>query len=439
MAKSPSEPITMPSSGRWDWNDETKTLEFIRFEAKEEVKEKKKTNTSKSQGQSRKPLEKWQTNTVRPAQLEAFKTSIKHSQMDCVTIQDVKLAAVCLLHKNDRFPIPPRFLSMLKSKELDELLANLLLYFSCYFEKRALEEKPSFVIAGPSLLSDSETQMTAKLELAQRQLAVCYFRLQLKLLPHQHQISDRIRMSLNASIDRDMQLNECLLSFYSYAAWVTFERRGLKGIRMEIGRLFGSNMFNPALNESKKGSKDQESSQKSQSKVLNSRQTSLSNWKSNRLPPMNKIITQRSPLMVSLLPTPQEKAPHLFERFRGPKVPSTEDCDSEAVMEELKEQLKEQLKSLSFGILGKPLSQFSSETLKPQEGPSEEETENEEDEGSNSEVVSADPRGLIRSNKTSLTGQRSLTTAADRRMRSSRADLVSRATTEALSSDTEYI
>lgn len=95
--------------------------------------------------------------------------------------------------------------------------------------------------------------------------------------------------------------------------------------------------------------------------------------------------------------------------------------------------------AFSFGILGKPLSQFSSETLKPQEGPSEEETENEEDEGSNSEVVSADPRGLIRSNKTSLTGQRSLTTAADKHMRSSRADLVSRATTEALSSDTEYI
>ncbi|XP_026051384.1 protein phosphatase 1 regulatory subunit 36 isoform X2 [Carassius auratus] len=431
MAKSPSEPITMPSSGRWDWNDETKTLEFIRFEAKEEVKEKKKTNTSKSQEQSRKPLEKWQTNTVRPAQLEAFKTSLKRSLMECVTIQDVKLAAVCLLHKNDRFPIPPRFLSLLKSKELDELLAKLLLYFSCYFEKKALEEKPTFVIAGPSLLSDSEMQMNAKLELAQRQFAVCYFSLQLKLLPHQHQISDRIRMSLNASIDRDMQLNECLLRFYSYAAWVTFERRGLKGIRMEIGRLFGSNVFNPAPNESKNEWKDQESSQKSPSKFLNSRQTSLNTWKSNRLPPLNKIITQRSPLMVSLLPTPQEKAPHLFERSRGPQVPSTEDSDSEAVMEELKEQLKEQL---SFGILGRPLSQFSPETLKPQESPSEEETENEEDEGSNSKVVSADPRVLI---KTSVTGQRSLTTAADKRMHSSRADLVSRATTEAVSSDTE--
>ncbi|KAK2873125.1 hypothetical protein Q8A67_023022 [Cirrhinus molitorella] len=437
MAKSPAEPITMPSSGRWDWNDETKTLEFIRFEAKEEVKEKKKTNTSKSQEQSRKPLEKWQKNTVRPAQLDAFKTSIKRSQTEYVTIQNVKLAAVCLLQKNDRFPIPPRFLSLLKSEELDELLANLLLYFSCYFEKKALEEKPTFVIAGASLLSDSEMQMTAKLELAQRQLAVCYFRLQMKLLPHQQQISDRVRMSLNASIDRDMQLNECLLRFYSYAVWVTFERRGLRGIRMETGWLFGSNMFNPTLNESKKGSKVQESLQMSQSKVLNSRQTSLNNRKSNSLPPLNKIINQHSPLMVSLLPTPQEMASHLFGRFRGPKPPSTEHRDSETVIEGLREQLKEQLKSLSFGILGRPLSLFSSETLKPHEGQSEEETENEEDEGSNSDVVSADTGAHIRSNKTSVAGQRSHTTTTDKRMRSSRADLASRATTEAVSSDTE--
>lgn len=94
--------------------------------------------------------------------------------------------------------------------------------------------------------------------------------------------------------------------------------------------------------------------------------------------------------------------------------------------------------AFSFGILGKPLSQFSSETLKPQGGSIEEETENEEDEGTNSDVVSADPHAVhIRSNKTSVTGQRSLTTATDKRMRSSRADLVSRATTEAVSSDTE--
>lgn len=93
--------------------------------------------------------------------------------------------------------------------------------------------------------------------------------------------------------------------------------------------------------------------------------------------------------------------------------------------------------AFSFGILGKPLSQFSSETLKPHGGQSEEETENEEDEGSNSDVVKADPRVHIRSNKTSVAGQRSLTTTTDKCMRSNRADLVSRATTEAVSSDTE--
>ncbi|KAL0162038.1 hypothetical protein M9458_041434, partial [Cirrhinus mrigala] len=62
---------------------------------------------------------------------------------------------------------------------------------------------------------------------------------------------------------------------------------------------------------------------------------------------------------------------------------------------------------------------------------------NEEDEGSNNDVVNADPQVHIRSNKTSVAGQRSLITTTDKRMRSSRADLVSRATTEAVSSDTE--
>lgn len=57
--------------------------------------------------------------------------------------------------------------------------------------------------SGPSLLSDSETQITAKLELAQRQLAVCYFRLQLKLLPHQHQISDRSEQCLIAYLPKN--------------------------------------------------------------------------------------------------------------------------------------------------------------------------------------------------------------------------------------------
>lgn len=82
------------------------------------------------------------------------------------------------------------------------------------------------------------------------------------------------------------------------------------------------------------------------------------------------------------------------------------------------------------------MSQFSSKTLKPQEGQSEDE-EDEGDEGNDGEVENPDPQVHIRSRKTSVTGQRSLTTTADGHICSRRDDLASRATTEAVSSDTE--
>lgn len=81
------------------------------------------------------------------------------------------------------------------------------------------------------------------------------------------------------------------------------------------------------------------------------------------------------------------------------------------------------------------MSQFSSESLKLQGSQSEGEMEDEEDDGMNSAVANNDSRVRIRSGKTSVAGQRLMTT--DRRSRSSRADLVSRATTEGVNSDTE--
>ncbi|CAM4673348.1 unnamed protein product [Leuciscus chuanchicus] len=253
--------------------------------------------------------------------------------------------------------------------------------------------------------SGNERRTADRLDLALRQLGLSYSRLLLMS-------ADGFKVS---STHSDILLDECLYSFCSYAVWVSFERRGLKGVRVEIGRLFRSDSFNSAL--------------KDQSEDVEPRRTALNNRKSERRPALSKILTQCSPLMASLLPTPQENAPHLFRRFRRGKLPSTERSDSENLLEGLKQQLK----SLSFGILGKPLSQFSSKTLKPQEGQSEE----EEDEGNDSDLVNPNPHVHIKSRKTSVTGQRLLTTTADRHIRSRRVDLVSRATTEVVSSDTE--
>lgn len=72
-------------------------------------------------------------------------------------------------------------------------------------------------------------------------------------------------------------VSQCLLSFCGYSAWVTFERRDLKGIQIEIGRLFRSDTFNPALRteseECDEKQKDQESCQnEGQSEVMSPRQ-----------------------------------------------------------------------------------------------------------------------------------------------------------------------
>ncbi|XP_069032791.1 uncharacterized protein [Embiotoca jacksoni] len=78
--------------------------------------------------------------------------------------------------------------------------------------------------------------------------------------------------------------------------------------------------------------------------------------------------------MVSLLPSPKEQSPHLFlgswARSRTPL--QAERCDTEA----LAEQLDQQLASVSFGILGKPLGQFSHGTLTPR---GEEKSDGDED------------------------------------------------------------
>ncbi|XP_067280262.1 protein phosphatase 1 regulatory subunit 36 [Pseudorasbora parva] len=392
------------------WSAETPGLDFTSCEAQEEVKDKRDPQPSAYQEQIRRHLEKWQKNTATPAHLAAFESSVRRSQNTHVTLQEVKLAALCLLQENEGYPVPRRFLTLLKSKELDVFLADLLLYFSCFFEKRAVQKRPKSLMGEDSV---SERRALERLDLALQQLGLSYSRLLLGEAPALPRLMacDRFKVS---STHSDIQLGECFYSFCSYAVWVTFERRGLKRIRVEIGRLFRSDSFNSALNDPD-----------DQSEEAEPRRTALNNRRSARRPARNKILTQCSPLMVSLLPSPLENAP--LRDIRWGQLPSTASWDPEALMEELKQQLK----SLSFGILGKPLSQFSGMTLKPQDGPSEE----EEDEGNGGDGVNPDPHTPNRI--TSVRGQRSLTTTAEGRSRSSRAALVSRATTEAMSSDTE--
>uniref|UniRef100_A0AAZ3STL2 Protein phosphatase 1 regulatory subunit 36 n=1 Tax=Oncorhynchus tshawytscha TaxID=74940 RepID=A0AAZ3STL2_ONCTS len=442
--------ISIPPPGRWNWNDETQALEFISFSTSVEVKDKrKKTKPVNFQDlASKRPERQTQSSakrggqssrkTVGPAQLNAYKSSVKRGQRDYVTIEDVKQVALSLLQENDALPIPLCFLSVLKSRELDEFLAALLLYLSCYFERKSLEKKPKPLMAEQSITEKQVMAETlAKVELAQKQLAFCYSSLVLGLgLSQQHHMAcGRSRVSLTY---KDRQLYECLYSFFCYVAWVTFSRKDLRGIQEEVGRLLRSDTFNPALRTRIDATEDslaQDSSTKegqTEPKVHTQSHNAPEQRKSQRRPALSKMVAQRSPVMVSLLPYPREEAPHLFCRYRPRKQSQAKLCNPETLMEELKEQLA----SVSFGILGKPLSQFSCTTLMPQGANNEDEEEEEDDEEDDDDEE--DSGVHVQSSKNTFVAQRPVASAVDQRGSLSRANtVISRATTEGVSSDTE--
>uniref|UniRef100_A0AAZ3QP00 Protein phosphatase 1 regulatory subunit 36 n=1 Tax=Oncorhynchus tshawytscha TaxID=74940 RepID=A0AAZ3QP00_ONCTS len=450
MPKPQKETISIPPPGRWNWNDETQALEFISFSTSVEVKDKrKKTKPVNFQDlASKRPERQTQSSakrggqssrkTVGPAQLNAYKSSVKRGQRDYVTIEDVKQVALSLLQENDALPIPLCFLSVLKSRELDEFLAALLLYLSCYFERKSLEKKPKPLMAEQSITEKQVMAETlAKVELAQKQLAFCYSSLVLGLgLSQQHHMAcGRSRVSLTY---KDRQLYECLYSFFCYVAWVTFSRKDLRGIQEEVGRLLRSDTFNPALRTRIDATEDslaQDSSTKegqTEPKVHTQSHNAPEQRKSQRRPALSKMVAQRSPVMVSLLPYPREEAPHLFCRYRPRKQSQAKLCNPETLMEELKEQLA----SVSFGILGKPLSQFSCTTLMPQGANNEDEEEEEDDEEDDDDEE--DSGVHVQSSKNTFVAQRPVASAVDQRGSLSRANtVISRATTEGVSSDTD--
>ncbi|XP_076865199.1 protein phosphatase 1 regulatory subunit 36 isoform X2 [Brachyhypopomus gauderio] len=402
MSKLQNETVSAPPTGRWRWNDETQELEPTCYSTSVETKEKRKNEKSSTyQDHFRNHLEKISRrkissrggrsamkNTAGFAMQNALKATLKRSQRDSVTIDHIKHVAVTLVQEKECLPIPPCFLDVIQSREMDEFLASLLLYLSCHLERKSLEERPKTLM-----------------------------------------------MSRVSSTYRDRHLYECLYSFFCYVAWVTFGRQDLKGIQAEIGYLFRSDAFNPALRAQGAEPEGEEEEPVTTQKEGQSecRQAVTHNRKSQRWPALSGIVTRRSPVMVSFLPSPQEKAPHLFQTSFSHKQQPVELVDSEILMEDLRQQLA----SFNFGILGKPLSEFSYTTLILHGAKNEgEEGDDEDSGGDDSEGESEGHETQVRGSRPSFTCKRS--TIAGKNSSLSRANTVaSRVTTEALSSDTE--
>ncbi|KAG8005347.1 Protein phosphatase 1 regulatory subunit 36 [Nibea albiflora] len=259
--------VCAPPAGRWVWNDEARTVEFVSSHPAEEatLKERRQTNVS-------------------------------FHELNCRSEW---------------------------SKKLDEVLMALLLYLSCFFEQKSLQNKP-----------------------------------------------------------------KTLIIFFCYVAWVTFGRKDLRDIQEEVGRLLYSDTFNTAVRNrtdvdsgvtfaTVNGSVETGEADPQETGCNSTFRHRLS----QRCPALSSIVNQRSPLLVSLLPSPKERSAHLFSggqaKMRSPL--QAEHCDTKALMEELNQQLA----SVSFGILGRPLTQFRHSTLIPYGQP-----KNNRDEADNHEAGS---------------------------------------------------
>ncbi|XP_030003850.1 protein phosphatase 1 regulatory subunit 36 isoform X2 [Sphaeramia orbicularis] len=295
---------------------------------------------------------------------------VMQKQEDHVTIDDVKQVAVSLLQENYPIPIPSCFLTILKSKALDEVLSSLLWYMSCFFEHKSLENKPN-----PLMVLDNrkENQIMAQSlaikDHAQKKLAVCYFTLimDLEMGQHQHISFHKGRMSSDST---EWLLQACLYTFFCYVAWVTFGRKDLKDIHEEVGRLLYSDIFNTAVRNRNDGYSRRTSNVINGSAKVTGADPKETGWNStlkqrssHRRPALNSVVNQCSPLMVSLLPSPKEQSPHLFlrSRVRSEKVLQAKNCETQA----LKEVLNQQATTTSIGILGRPLKQLNPTTLIP--------------------------------------------------------------------------
>ncbi|XP_028256292.1 protein phosphatase 1 regulatory subunit 36 [Parambassis ranga] len=399
--------VSVPPPGRWVWNDESQTLEFIRSGPVEEKVLRKKSQTNVSVNELHLRAE-WLAevctlnrrgrqsirNSLRPAHLDAYRSSVMERKGDRVTIHDVKQVAVGLLQENYLLPIPFCFLDILKSEELDDVLATLLLYLSCFFEHKSLEIKsaPLVVI---DILREHQMMMEtlAKKAIAQKKLAVCYFSLMMDQETKQHLSYHKGQVSSDRT---EWLLHACLYCFFCYVAWVTFGRKDLRDIQEEVGRLLYSDTFNEAVRNRTDGD-----SRLTPTTINGSEKTGSGDPKetrhngvftqrtSQRHPALSTKVNQQSPLMASLLPSAKERSPHLFtsSRARSPSPLPAWRCDTKA----LAEQLDQQLASISFGILGKPLCQFSRSTLILSGGQRTSRDEEEDDEAGSDDNSSADP------------------------------------------------
>lgn len=280
----------------------------------------------------------------------SLKTGTEHAT---VTLDDVKSVALDSIPDMDI--LPSAFQGCYSSEQFDEFLLAVLNYFNAFLDKMELENKPKPMACEPSLEERKNLAMAqTKQEAAQKLLSQSYCTLVLGLgLQDKHHLACGKSRSSNTNQDREMY--ETLYTFAAQVTHIAFKRQHLTIIQKELGRMFRSDTFNPAGRP-----KDIEEVY-AIDRLKDNSKAPLTPAEYRRLKPkrpaIKSIVNQRSPVLVSLLPTSQESSPWYLDRTRALPVSADELPHDE-------DKLNSRLQT-KVGIIGEPMAGFNPLTLVP--------------------------------------------------------------------------
>ncbi|XP_055956865.1 protein phosphatase 1 regulatory subunit 36 [Patella vulgata] len=355
-----------PTLGKWVWKEETNTLEFVSLHP--DNKDKRRKNKGHH---DKNRLDRVVSSGARnlgggkvrgPARLtnaKSPKANRRDVENDKVMLEDIKRVAHGMMSEVDI--IPDSFNMLNGTDEFDHFLLNLITYFNCFFEKMAQDKRKNPMYIEPSLAERKAlADACERLTVAQKLLGRSYCILVLGLgLEKQHHMS--CGLSRVSSTYQDRSMFESFYNFCTFVVWITFRRRDFEIVKKEIGRMLRSDTFNPAIRVKYAQEEPKEATQPTAKKDVEeikkeNSEIKLSPAEYRRLhpkrPAIKSIVNQRSPAIVSLLPSPKEEAHWLFKRATPSRSVNEDGSDEFSLEDDLIINIQRyRMGSLSVGIL----------------------------------------------------------------------------------------
>ncbi|CAD5121394.1 DgyrCDS9916 [Dimorphilus gyrociliatus] len=365
----PKSELPEPKSGKWEWREDTNTLEFTNFQTKKDAKRKAAADKHKSVDRGATPsrANKKSIPTWIP------KKKDKDEGPSHINLVHIKESALSYLTEHYEEKDDTEDMDKFKAfeagvyhtKQLDEFLMFLLKYFELFFEKFNLDNKPNPMNIEPSQAEVAYYHKVCdKLLAAQKLVGYAYGILILGdgMSTHHHMSCGVSRVS-NTYKDRNMF--ECLYKFCSVVVEKTFVKRNDEAVRTEVNRMMRSHTFNPALRIKLAPDAEKNTDEVKLTPAEYRRQHG------NR-PAIKSIITQKSPALISILPSSKEGATYLFQRKQALSAAGISDNKSadEIISDDSIESVTEtlSLETLKVGIIGESSKDYDLKTLIPHRG-----------------------------------------------------------------------